>query len=277
MDTTPPTFTNFVIDTPTIDTTSGPDTVRFAVEGVQDDLSGVIGVFPAFNNPDGSHNGTANCRLDTGTALNGTWKCESTIPQFSQGGTYELLSTFALQLIDDVDNRSTFSKSDLDTLGFDTTFFNDLICGNGTLDSPEECDEGADNGEEFSCCTDSCEFVAAATECGASLGICDVAEFCDGANPTCPVDVFVGAGVECRGATDICDVAETCTGSTAACPPPDTDQSGFPRPADGRCDIGAIEGELVSIPTLSEWGLIAMVVVLGIVGFMVMRRRKITA
>jgi len=31
------------------------------------------------------------------------------------------------------------------------------------------------------------------------------------------------------------------------------------------------------IPTLSEWGLIAIAVVLGIVGFMVMRRRKLTA
>ncbi|MCZ6865704.1 MAG: IPTL-CTERM sorting domain-containing protein [Candidatus Dadabacteria bacterium] len=31
------------------------------------------------------------------------------------------------------------------------------------------------------------------------------------------------------------------------------------------------------IPTLSEWGLIAMAGVLGIVGFMVIRRRKVTA
>ncbi len=32
-----------------------------------------------------------------------------------------------------------------------------------------------------------------------------------------------------------------------------------------------------TIPTLSEWGLIAMAAVLGIVGFMVIRRRKATA
>jgi hypothetical protein len=31
------------------------------------------------------------------------------------------------------------------------------------------------------------------------------------------------------------------------------------------------------IPTLSQWGLIAMVSILGIVGFIVMRRRKVTA
>ncbi len=33
----------------------------------------------------------------------------------------------------------------------------------------------------------------------------------------------------------------------------------------------------VQVPTLSEWGLIAMAGVLGVVGFMVMRRKKITA
>jgi len=37
------------------------------------------------------------------------------------------------------------------------------------------------------------------------------------------------------------------------------------------------EPEPRAIPTLSEWGLMAMAGVLGIVGFMVMRRRKVTA
>ena len=32
-----------------------------------------------------------------------------------------------------------------------------------------------------------------------------------------------------------------------------------------------------NVPTLSEWGLIAMAAILGIVGFMVMRRRELTA
>ena len=35
--------------------------------------------------------------------------------------------------------------------------------------------------------------------------------------------------------------------------------------------------QITSIPTLSEWGLIAMAGILGIVGFMVIRRRKATA
>ncbi len=46
--------------------------------------------------------------------------------------------------------------------------------------------------------------------------------------------------------------------------------------------ITGFEGETgacssASIPTLNEWGLIAMASILGIVGFMVMRRRKVTA
>ncbi len=32
-----------------------------------------------------------------------------------------------------------------------------------------------------------------------------------------------------------------------------------------------------TVPTLSQWGLIAMAGILGIIGFMVIRRRKVTA
>ncbi|MCH8014807.1 MAG: IPTL-CTERM sorting domain-containing protein [Candidatus Dadabacteria bacterium] len=35
--------------------------------------------------------------------------------------------------------------------------------------------------------------------------------------------------------------------------------------------------ESIPIPTLSQWGLIAMATILGIVGFMVIRRRKLMA
>jgi len=61
------------------------------------------------------------------------------------------------------------------------------------------------------------------------------------------------------------------------CPPPGTDQRGIIRPQAARCDIGAYEAAFEFVPTLSEWGLIAMAGILGIVGFMVMRRREVTA
>jgi len=49
----------------------------------------------------------------------------------------------------------------------------------------------------------------------------------------------------------------------------------------GSCTAEGVEGlclesEVTNVPTLSEWGLIAMAGVLGIVGFMVIRRRKAT-
>lgn len=37
------------------------------------------------------------------------------------------------------------------------------------------------------------------------------------------------------------------------------------------------QGEVTDVPTISEWGLIAMAGILGIVDFMVMRRKKVVA
>lgn len=54
--------------------------------------------------------------------------------------------------------------------------------------------------------------------CRTSAGACDVAEYCDGTNPTCPTDTFLPNTTVCRAAADICDVAENCTGTSAACP-----------------------------------------------------------
>ena len=59
------------------------------------------------------------------------------------------------------------------------------------------------------------------------------------------------------------------------------DQRGVSRPQDIICDIGSYEfipGPLArSVPTLSEWGLIAMAGLLGIVGFFVIRRKHLAA
>ena len=91
-------------------------------------------------------------------------------------------------------------------------------CGDGILDVGEDCDEGASNGTPGSCCGATCSFVAAATECRASAGTCDVAEVCSGASGTCPVDGFASAATECRASAGTCDIAESCTGSGALCP-----------------------------------------------------------
>src|SRR5438093_577621 len=91
-------------------------------------------------------------------------------------------------------------------------------CGDGTLDSGEQCDLGAGNGSTTSCCTTLCEFRAAGLVCRSSAGPCDVTETCTGADGNCPADAFQPSNFQCRPETGACDVAETCSGSGPACP-----------------------------------------------------------
>ena len=66
-----------------------------------------------------------------------------------------------------------------------------------------------------------------------------------------------------------------------ACPPPDTDQRGFVRPQFERCDSGAYEFEgqaqVSNIPTLGEWGMLAMFLILGITGFIALTKLSANA
>lgn len=81
------------------------------------------------------------------------------------------------------------------------------------------------------------------------------------------------------GPTETCALAPdspAINNGNPACPPPDTDQRGFPRPAGERCDIGAFEFGQANIPTLSEWGIVAMAAVLGLIGLYAVRRRRLT-
>src|SRR5881392_2818485 len=72
------------------------------------------------------------------------------------------------------------------------------MCGDGTLDPGEQCDDG--NNLNADCCSASCTIEPAGTVCRPAAGVCDVAETCNGASPTCPADVFVSAATQCRAA-----------------------------------------------------------------------------
>ena len=88
-------------------------------------------------------------------------------------------------------------------------------CGDGVVDSPEQCDEGAANGTATSCCTASCQFRSAGQTCRPGAGApCDASETCTGSGALCPPDdAVVNLGVVCRsGSGDVCDQNETCTG-----------------------------------------------------------------
>ncbi|MEO8602622.1 MAG: hypothetical protein ABI629_08605 [bacterium] len=99
-------------------------------------------------------------------------------------------------------------------------------CGDGVVDSPEQCDEGSGvNGSATSCCTATCTFRSAAAVCRPGAGApCDATETCSGSAADCPSDdAPINLGVVCRGGSgDSCDSNETCTGVPGAgCPADD--------------------------------------------------------
>ena len=111
-------------------------------------------------------------------------------------------------------------------------------CGDGTIASGEQCDDGAANGGTGSCCSAACTLRAAGTACRASDGACDEAELCDGRSARCPEDAFARAGAACRAAAGACDVAEVCSGTSRECPANDVRPRGTVcRVASGVCDL----------------------------------------
>ncbi len=98
-------------------------------------------------------------------------------------------------------------------------------CGDGQIDSPEQCDIGAGNGAPGTCCASDCTFRPSGFVCrgGADLQ-CDTSEACTGAAAACPPDdAPINGGTVCRmGSGDVCDQNESCTGVPGqGCPPDD--------------------------------------------------------
>ncbi len=110
-------------------------------------------------------------------------------------------------------------------------------CGDGMIQDREECDQGPSNGAPGSCCSDKCFLVTVGTECRASSGPCDMAEYCTGDDPACPPDGYHSTETQCRPAQGACDRPEHCTGLGALCPHDGLRREGWVcRAADGLCD-----------------------------------------
>ena len=107
-------------------------------------------------------------------------------------------------------------------------------CGDGVVDSPEQCDLGGANGAATSCCTAACTFRGAGLTCRTAAGVCDLADTCTGASATCPADSKSTA--LCRGSAGACDTAELCDGVSNNCPA-DAKSTAVCRAAGGVCDL----------------------------------------
>src|SRR5205809_220126 len=138
------------------------------------------------------------------------------------------------------------------------TYKADSNCGNGSVDSGEDCDQGPSNGTAGSCCSASCRFQPSTTVCRAAANECDVADSCTGSSATCPADTGKGActGARgtgrrragtavavCRAAAGECDAAETCTGTSTTCPADAEQPAGTACTADANpCTLDQCDG-----------------------------------
>ncbi|KAI1717260.1 reprolysin (M12B) family zinc metalloprotease domain-containing protein [Ditylenchus destructor] len=100
--------------------------------------------------------------------------------------------------------------------------FGGAKCGNGILEAGEECDcgstvscpnkccvastckmaEGAECADGDCCDPMTCKPRQMATKCRDATNSCDLPEFCDGKNPSCPPDFFVQNGLPCPDDSD---------------------------------------------------------------------------
>jgi len=154
-----------------------------------------------------------------------------------------------------------------------------MQCPNGVAAAGTPCGKdpaGLDGG--LCDVADSCDGVskgcvnrvaAAGTPCGKPVeGACDVADSCDGVSKAC-VNGVAAAGTSCRTSTGVCDPAESCDGLNKACPPDGTITSctavtaldGCCPSQEDCCDIDP-DCDPCGIPTVSEWGLIVLALLL---------------
>ncbi|KAI3372234.1 hypothetical protein L3Q82_022745, partial [Scortum barcoo] len=96
------------------------------------------------------------------------------------------------------------------------------VCGNGFVETGEQCDCGSvqectnkccnattctltegSQCAEGECCED-CKISPRTTECRRKQDGCDIAEYCDGRSATCPEDVFAVNGLPCDGGLGYC-------------------------------------------------------------------------
>lgn len=112
-------------------------------------------------------------------------------------------------------------------------------CGNGIVESGEDCDCGGEAGckdnpccdaktckfkgasvcdpSNEDCCTDQCKFASSGTVCRASTGECDLEEKCPGDIAKCPGDEHKNDGDSCGSTSDLKCASGQCTSRDRQC------------------------------------------------------------
>src|SRR5436309_101915 len=140
-------------------------------------------------------------------------------------------------------NKAAYESTEANTSGDKTQgpvlLVDYHVCGNGTVEPGEDCDQGAANGTAGSCCSATCTFRPNTFECRASAGPCDVAETCTGTSGPCPADGFASPSTSCTGSSQggACDndAGDHCSGSGNTCV--DAYKTTTCRPSAGPCDV----------------------------------------
>jgi hypothetical protein len=128
VDASPPDLTSFSMDTQTIDTSTGPQTIKLTAH-ITDDLAGNAGpgyysspTQVRFVSPSGRQSVTAmldGTKLVSGTPQSGDYQTTMTVPRYAEQGTWTVQS---FMLVDQAGNTKSLTAAQMQAAGLPTTF-----------------------------------------------------------------------------------------------------------------------------------------------------------